>query len=49
MTTCVDTERHDCALEGACQVRPHMGVVNQAVRGALAGVSLAHLSLEQAS
>ncbi len=49
MTICVDTERHDCALEGACQVRPHMGVVNQAVRGALAGVSLAHLSLERAS
>ena len=40
MTSCVDTERHDCALEGACQVRPHMNVVNGAVRGALAGVSL---------
>ena len=26
MTTCVEHERHDCALEGACQVRPHMGV-----------------------
>ena len=37
MTTCVDAERHDCALEGGCQVRPHMGVVNGAVRGALAG------------
>jgi FeS assembly SUF system regulator len=44
MTTCVDTARHDCALEGACQVRPHMGAVNGAVRGALAGVSLASLS-----
>ena len=39
MTTCVETGRHDCALEGCCQVRPHMGVVNGAVRGALAGVS----------
>lgn len=44
MTSCVDAERHDCALEGACQVRPHMYVVNGAIRGALAGVSLANLS-----
>ncbi len=44
MTTCVDTARHDCALEGSCAVRPHMGVVNSAVRGALQGVSLASLS-----
>ena len=44
MTACVDTERHDCALESACQVRPHMGVVNVAVRGALQGVSLSSLA-----
>ena len=44
MTSCVDTERHECALEGACQVRPHMGVVNVAVRGALQGVSLSSLA-----
>jgi Rrf2 family protein len=44
MTTCVDASRHDCALERACLVRPHMGVVNGAVRGALQGVSLASLS-----
>jgi FeS assembly SUF system regulator len=44
MTACVDTERHDCALESACQVRPHWGVVNGAIRGALAGVSLSTLS-----
>jgi len=44
MTVCVDAERHDCALESACQVRPHMSVVNGAVRGALAGISLAHLA-----
>ena len=43
LTTCVDAERHDCALHGCCQVRPHMGVVNDAVRGALASVSLASL------
>lgn len=44
MTTCVDEQRHDCALEGACQVRPHMGAVNGAIRGALASISLAQLS-----
>ena len=44
MTSCVDTDRHDCALESACQVRPHMSVVNGAVRGALAAVSLVQLS-----
>ena len=44
MTSCVDTERHECALESACQVRPHMGVVNHAVRGALQGVSLSSLA-----
>lgn len=44
MTTCVDSERHECALEGACQVRPHMSAVNGAVRGALQGVSLSSLA-----
>lgn len=44
MTSCVDEHRHDCALEGACQVRPHWGPVNNAIRGALSSVSLASLS-----
>ena len=44
MTTCVDETRHDCALDGHCQAKPHMSVVNGAVRGALQGVSLASLS-----
>jgi Rrf2 family protein len=44
MTTCVDEGRQCCALEDACQVRPHWGVVNDAIRGALSGVSLASLS-----
>ena len=44
MTSCVDTARHDCALESCCQVRSHMGVVNGAVRGALAAVSLDSLA-----
>jgi len=45
MTSCIDTERHDCALESCCQVRPHMNVVNGVVRGALAGLSLSSLSV----
>ena len=44
MTTCVDEARHDCALDGHCQVKPHLGLVNALVRDALQGVSLAQLS-----
>jgi FeS assembly SUF system regulator len=44
MTTCADETRHDCALDGHCQVRPHAIAVNGAVRGALQGVSLASLA-----
>ena len=44
LTTCVDESRHDCALHGNCGVRPHMNVVNSAVRGALANVSLEQLA-----
>jgi FeS assembly SUF system regulator len=44
MTTCVDETRNDCALDGHCLVKPHLGVVNGAVRGALQGVSLASLA-----
>ena len=44
LTACVDSGRHDCALEGACQVRPHWGVVNEALRGALADVPLTRLA-----
>ena len=43
MTACVDTGAHDCAIEGDCKVKPHWNTVNGAVRGALAGVSLATL------
>jgi len=45
MTSCVEGAANDCALEGSCAVRPHMGVVNGAVRGALQKVSLASLSV----
>ena len=44
LTTCVDDGRHDCQIEENCRVKPHWNVVNGAVRGALAGVSLASLS-----
>lgn len=46
MTACVEEGRHDCAIEENCRVKPHWNVVNGAVRGALAGVSLASLSAE---
>ncbi len=44
LTTCVDEAREDCALDHHCAVKPHWGVVNGAVRGALASVSLITLS-----
>jgi Rrf2 family protein len=44
MTNCIEGTVHDCALEGSCRVKPHLKAVNGAVRGALAGVSLASLS-----
>ena len=36
--------RHDCTLESACLVRPHWAVVDAALRGALAAVSLSQLA-----
>ena len=44
LTACVEAGRHDCALEHSCGVRPHWGVVNQALRGALAAVRLSDLA-----
>ena len=44
MTSCVDADNHDCALNGSCRIRPHWAVANEAVRGALAGVNLASLT-----
>ena len=46
MTSCVEKGRHDCGLEDACQVKPHWGAVNNAIRGALDNVSLASLADE---
>ena len=44
LTACVDNGKHDCGLEAACTVRPHWGVVNAAMRGALAEVPLTRLA-----
>ena len=47
LTSCVEEGRHDCALEASCSARPHWGVVNQAMRGALAGIPLTQLAERQ--
>ena len=44
LTPCVEQGRHDCGLEGTCSVRPHWGLVNDTMRGALAGVPLTKLA-----
>ena len=49
LTACVEAGRHDCGIDHHCQVRPHWGAVNDALRGALAGVSLETLSLPRVS
>ncbi len=40
MTNCIDGAAHDCTIENNCRVKPHWNSVNDAVRGALAGVTL---------
>src|SRR3982751_1061038 len=45
MTVCSGNEGpSDCALDAHCRVKPHMGVVGNAVRGALDAVSLERLA-----
>jgi FeS assembly SUF system regulator len=45
MTVCSGHEGpSDCALDAHCRVKPHMGVVGSAVRGALDAVSLTELA-----
>ncbi len=43
LTNCQTGDSHDCAIEGRCTVRGHWTPINQAVRAALAAVSLADL------
>ena len=44
LTMCSDGVVSDCALDAHCRVKPHMGIVGQAVRGALHAVSLETLT-----
>jgi FeS assembly SUF system regulator len=48
LTSCVNG-KHDCALEACCNVRPHWGAVNAAMRGALAEVPLTRLARMEAA
>jgi len=43
MTVCSEG-RNDCALDAHCRVKPHMGIVGNAVRGALGAVRLTELA-----
>jgi FeS assembly SUF system regulator len=40
LTMCSDSNNHECILDAHCRVKPHMGVVGTAVRGALGAVTL---------
>ena len=45
LTSCLEDGRAHCSLEGACSVKPHWPVVNDALRAALANVSLMQLTI----
>jgi FeS assembly SUF system regulator len=40
LTMCSDSNNHECLLDKHCRVKPHIGIVGNAVRGALGAVSL---------
>ena len=44
LTMCSDSNNHDCILDKHCRVKPHIGVVGRAVRGALGAVTLTELA-----
>jgi Rrf2 family protein len=44
LTGCVNEVGCHCVIEPDCVVKPHMGMVNNAVRGALAQISLVSLA-----
>lgn len=44
LTNCQHGEVSACVIHGRCEVRPHWGAINAAVRGALAAVTLAELA-----
>lgn len=43
LTSCAGNDVNDCVMEGHCAIRGHWAPINQAVRGALAAVTLADL------
>ena len=45
LTACV--EGTDCSVDHECRVRPHWPLVNEALRGALANISLVQLAQEK--
>lgn len=49
LTSCAGNHVQDCAMEGHCAIRGHWPPINQAVRGALAAVTLAQLILPAAA
>jgi len=44
LTMCADGVNHECLLDAHCRVKPHMGAVGNAVRGALGAVTLTELA-----
>ena len=44
LTMCSDSNNHECLLDAHCRVKPHIGVVGNAIRGALGAVSLTELA-----
>jgi FeS assembly SUF system regulator len=44
LTACGHEAASDCAIEGACAVKPHIGIVTRTVREALKAVTLAQLA-----
>ena len=44
LTMCSDSNNHDCILDKHCRVKPHIGIVGNAVRGALGAVRLTELA-----
>ena len=44
LTMCSDSNNHECILDAHCRVKPHIGIVGNAVRGALGAVTLTELA-----
>jgi FeS assembly SUF system regulator len=44
LTMCSDSNNHECILDAHCRVKPHIGVVGNAGRGALGAVTLTELA-----